>query len=125
MEIIKHEFSNRSLSFYWQDPLHETKVDIQLPNIEELPFEFGGDWGPMYTFKLKNSDPIRITYNEKESYATGQSELPIESPALAKERNVYPFYVSVSDSQKGLNYKLYVDQKCQLKKIEFIAKKTM
>ncbi len=116
MELKLDKICGRKFTYKWDETLHSTNVEIQLPNLQKLKNSVWGDWGPMYTFELIDEEPITISYNGKDR-KLDQKLLLIESPMIADEREKYPYYILVEDGEFGFNHYLYLDRKFELTKV--------
>ncbi len=119
MELNLSAISGKVFQFNWNDPMHSTLVEVKIPNLSQLRHTAWGDWGPMYRFTLKESNPIQISYNGK-NLESKQGELRIESPMLAQLRKKLPYYIVVEDKANQLDFHLYVNHNYELGKIEVI-----
>ncbi len=113
--------SSKTYSFEWSDPVHKTKVEAEIPDLEKLGYSAWADWGPMYAFQVKPNNPLKMSYNGDE-YELRQQQLRIESPMLASERERYPFYLLIEDDHKGLDLYLYLNSSHDLGKVRVVRR---
>ena len=116
MSLKLESIGERKYQFEFVEFFEKTKIEIVLPDLRNLKFEKWGDWGEMYEFELKATDPINVTYNGK-SKTLEQSHLRVESPIVADERNKFPFYFVIEDSENEISFFLYLDSSYNLKKV--------
>lgn len=117
MELNLSAISNKTFKFSMSDLVNSTDVEVTTPNLENLKFTVWGDWGPMYTFDLTSEEQVEIKYNG-DSFFSSQKKLSVDSPMLAKERDEFPFVITVEDDIKELKFKLYIDKKNEFSKVE-------
>lgn len=115
----------KDLKFLWEGPFHKTQIEVCIPDLSQNKFNVGGDWGPMYTIDIDAASPLKIKYldiktNELDQYALEQRSISLNSPLLAQERELYPFYFKFSDEHKGLDFQLYLDADSKLSKVEVL-----
>lgn len=119
MELNFSRISNQSFKFKWDDPMHSTVVEVSIPDLSKLEHSVWGDWGPMYTFQLNEFEGISIKYNEN-LFDSIQKQLRVDSPMLAAEREVYPYFLIVEDSKRHLNFHIYINTDYELGKVQVI-----
>ena len=117
MSLNIEKLSKKKIQFELKDPLKKTNIQICLPDLKGLSFETWGDWGPMYQFDLNPNQPIEIDYDGKKQ-SLDKAVLRIESPVRAKDRQKNPFYCVIDDSENGIRYYLYLNEKYNLDKIK-------
>ncbi len=117
MKNIAPLISGKVFRFEWQDPMHLTRVQIKLPDLDGCEYSSWADWGPMFEFKLKTEEPITIWYNHN-SFKSSQQSLCVESPILAQIREQLPYYIAVEDKFRDLLFHLFVDKEFELKSVD-------
>ncbi|MCB0329390.1 MAG: hypothetical protein KDD70_06995 [Bdellovibrionales bacterium] len=117
MQNIASRISNRSYSFVWNDPMHLTEVKICLPDLKLCDQNVGGDWGPIFEFKLQSHEPVLIWYNGGGTKSS-QTSLLIESPMAAREREKTPFFIVVQDKKKDLLFHLFINREFELDTVD-------
>ncbi len=121
MELKLTSLSNKSFKFIWGDSSQPTLTEIEVPDLTKLNHSVWGDWGPMYTFSLKESQPIKLRHNQ-ESFESPQKTLSIISPMEFRERDQYPFFMTIEDVHRDLNFYIYLDKDYELGKIQVFDK---
>lgn len=117
MELKVEQLSNQVFSFFWEDPMHFTLVEIAIPDLTKLEYSVWGDWGPMYTFGLNELHKVGIQYNGV-SFESSQVQLKVESPFFARERDHHPFYLIIEDPKRDVDFHLYLTKTYELGKAQ-------
>ena len=121
MEPDVKAISQRKYDFVWSDPMHTTSVQVTLPNLAQLECSVWGDWGKMYEFRLTEVEFVTIKYNFEETNYS-QRILQIESPMAAKEREMFPFFLTIEDREKGLRFQIYLRKDYEMGKVEVLRR---
>lgn len=116
MELDINKVSEQEYKFQLAGVDKTATVAIQIPSLNSLEFSTWGDWGLMYAFRLKESEPVKISYN-KDWRSLDIKTLQIESPIRAFEREAYPFYILVEDSETDFAIYLYLNRQFEMGKV--------
>lgn len=116
---------SRTFEINWLNHFHKTNITISIPSLVELECSSGGDWGPMYNFKLNPKELVKVSYlntetNVKESYSIEEKTLVVESPMLATVREITPLVYRIFDREKGLEFRLYIKSDFSLNEYQII-----
>ena len=108
MELKINRLAKKNYQFEWIDPMHNTRVEVDVPDLTKLKYSLWGDWGPMYTFQINEHDSLKIRYNGENVDST-QKTLRVDSPLLFSERIHHPYVLKVEDDIRHLAFHLYLD----------------
>ena len=75
MELNLNKISHKIFKFTWE---HSTQVEVKIPDLTRLECSVIGDWGPMYTFKLHEQNPVLLRYNDV-TFESLQKDLHVDS----------------------------------------------
>lgn len=106
--------SEKTISFTWNHENGSCRVKIELPDTRQNSYTVWGDWGPMYEIDINPKELIKISYDGNslgtiESDPLDLSRFHLNSPALWKQREKYPFFFVIPDKKRNMVFHLYSD----------------
>lgn len=93
---------------------HLFQLEIDSPDLRDLPRSMWGDWGPMYTFAPEAGCAFGLSYRCRSLALEGDEEIEVSkielnSPMLFERREQNPFYLELHDERHGLSFRGYLD----------------
>jgi len=123
MDVLGNLTNVKSIKFIWNSSLHSTEITINIPDFSNSKYQVSGDWGPMYKIDIEPTHPINISYfdiisKNTDHYNLDEKSFELNSPMLAEERDVFPFYFKVLDKNKNLSFHLFTNKKSEVERID-------
>ncbi len=109
-KFLKHKVVN----FKWVSKDRSFMVRLEFPDMTENDFSQWSDWGMMYQVSVDPNQLIKISYQslispDVTSEPLDQNLVYLNSPASAKERNQFPYYLKVNDPHRDVTFELFMD----------------
>lgn len=95
----------------------ESQYEVQVftPDLRENQKSVWGDWGPMFTFELGESQGIRLAYSCLEKNLVLKAVvyptcIELNSPACAADQRRWPLCLEFDDDARGLHFRAYLNK---------------
>ncbi len=119
MDELISVLSHRAFKFSWVNLTNVTRLEIVFPNLSHAQWACWGDWGPMFQLNfISSEEKPQIIYDGDEVSVV--SNLSIESPAKAQERERWPLQIIIEDPIKGLVFQLYLEQSFEVNLVKIL-----
>lgn len=83
------------------------EVEVATPDLRGCARSVSGDWGPTYALELQPWQIVSVAYGDPlvgryARYVLAGPEVALSSPALAVERERWPFHLEITDAERCL-----------------------
>ncbi|MDC1174921.1 hypothetical protein OAT67_05985 [Bacteriovoracaceae bacterium] len=121
--LLQKIITQNKYRFQYEETFQDVIVDITLPDLNDMPVDSWGDWGPMYNFQLNSDFPIALKVMDKENrllekYKILLPSLSVESPFESNIRKEFPLFISIPINERNSKLELYFNTQAELSKVE-------
>ena len=108
---------------------HKYEVIISTPDLSHNPYSCWGDWGPMYTFSLREGQGIALTYRcparrIASAFIANPKYLHLNSPMHCEEREKWPLCLDFEDEERGARFLAFLNSWGEVERTEVEASRS-